>query len=115
MKNEIELPNRTIDLDLSLYNRVKKIADREGLSIKSKFNEYMKEDIQKHEKSYNPQTIIPMFEHETVRAIPNIYVENPDTWIKFYQTLNQKDYDALTEAVERLNRVHQSAKLLIKE
>lgn len=72
----------------------------------------LEEFILKHGKSNNPQTIITMYDKEAVSAIPNIYEDDLDKWIKFYKILDDKQYDDLTERIEFLNRMHKQRSLL---
>lgn len=84
-----------------------------GKKSKSELVEMAIEEFLKHHlKSYNPQTILPMYNKEAVSAIPNIYEEDLDTWIKFYKMLDDKDYEDLTQRIEFLNRMHAQRNLL---
>ena len=68
----------------------------------------MEEFILKHGKSQNPQTTIPLFQDEMVKAIPSIYEYDARIWDKFYPLLNKKEYDILgTQITWIFNRHNQ--------
>ncbi len=54
-----------------------------------------------------------MFDRDIVTAIPNIYERDDKIWLKFYSRLSQKEYDALTERLQIVNSIHNSAKILL--
>lgn len=88
------------------------ICRKEGKKMSPTIFGLIEDFVKKHDEWNNPQTIMDQYEKEAVTAIPNIYNENLDSWIKFYKSLSQEDYDFLGKRIEFLNRMHEQKKLL---
>ena len=50
----------------------------------------LKEFLQKHGQSNNPQTKLGMYDRETVNSVPHIY-RDEDVWKRFYSLITKRD------------------------
>ncbi len=99
--------------DAPVFAKFEALAKKEGYHSSSAYIvELIKKEVKEHSLSQNPQTNIDMFDRETVKAIPNIYSRDEDSWLKFYKMLSQTEYDELTKRIAWLVNLHDSAKIL---
>lgn len=100
--------------DAPVFAEFEALAKKEGYHSSSAYIvELIKKEVKEHSLSHNPQTIIDMFDRDIVTAIPNIYERDEDIWLKFYARLSQIEYDALTQRLQIVNNIHNSAKILL--
>ena len=66
----------------------------------------VKDYVKKHKKSNNPQSVIEMFDRESVAAIPTLYEENLGPWEKFYDRISKEDYKELDTRINWLLQYH---------
>jgi len=99
--------------DAPVFAEFEALAKKEGYHSSSAYIvKLIKKEVMEHSKSNNPQTVIEMFDRETVKAIPNIYSRDEEAWLKFYKMLTQEEYDELTKRITWLDNLHRSAKTL---
>jgi|APSaa5957512535_1039671.scaffolds.fasta_scaffold142157_2 metal-responsive CopG/Arc/MetJ family transcriptional regulator len=66
----------------------------------------LKEFIEKHAKSNNPQSQLEHFDNETIRCVPNVY-RDEEEWKKFYNLMkSEADYKELDEKINMINNLH---------
>jgi len=95
-----------------LLKELEKIPEYARSSKSAMVELALEEFLLHHLESKNPQTVMDQYDTDLVTAVPNVYEKNVDTWIKFYQRLNDKDYEYLTERLQFMNRMHEQRKLL---
>jgi len=109
--------NKSISMKLAdapVFAEFELLAKKEGYHSSSAYIvDLIKREVKEHKDSHNPQTVIDMFDRDIVTAIPNIYERDDKIWLKFYSRLSQKEYDALTERLQIVNSIHNSAKILL--
>jgi len=66
----------------------------------------LREFVEKHSKSNNPQTQIEMFDRETVNRVPHIYREE-SSWKTFYKLIKKKEeYKEVDKQLSMILRLH---------
>ena len=99
--------------DAPVFAEFEALAKKEGYHSSSAYIvQLIKKEVKEHSASHNPQTILPMYDRETVKAIPNIYSRDEEAWLKFYNMLSPKEYEELTKRIAWLDNLHRSAKIL---
>ncbi len=108
--------NKSISMkleDAPVFAKFEALAKKEGYHSSSAYIvALVKKEVKEHGKSHNPQTVIDMFDRETIKAIPNIYSQDEQSWLKFYKMLTPVEYDELTKRIAWLDNLHRSAKIL---
>jgi len=108
--------NKSISMkleDAPVFAEFELLAKKEGYHSSSAYIvELIKKEVKEHSRSNNPQTVIEMFDRETVKAIPNIYSQDEDSWLKFYKMLTPEEYNELTKRIAWLDNLHRSARIL---
>ena len=108
--------NKSISMkleDAPVFAEFEALAKKEGYHSSSAYIvALVKKEVKEHGKSHNPQTVITMFDRETVKAIPNIYSQDEQSWLNFYKMLTPVEYDELTKRIAWLDNLHRSAKIL---
>lgn len=67
----------------------------------------LREFIEKHGISNNPQTQIEMFDKETINSVPHIY-RDESTWSQFYKLIKKKeDYKEVDKQLNMILNLHQ--------
>lgn len=95
-----------------LIEKLEEIARRENLTFSDIILEGLENYWKEHGESQNPQTKISLFDNRIALAIPHLYEENKDIWMKFYSQLKPQQYKELTLAIDRLLEFHVAHKIL---
>ncbi len=66
----------------------------------------IREFLEKHGTSENPQTRIGNFDSEEIRAVPNLY-RDEETWKTFYKLIKKiADYKEVDKQINMINHIH---------
>lgn len=103
---------RTFETEKEIYEEFQNLCRREGVRVGFKINSLMKAEIFKHKEQKNPQTDLDLFDNTLALAIPHLFEEDKDTWVKFYSRINIHQYKDLGNSIERLKKMHEAHKIL---
>lgn len=66
----------------------------------------LREFIERHGTSNNPQSRLSSFDSEEIRAVPNLYREE-ETWKSFYRLIKKKeDYKEVDKQLNMILNIH---------
>lgn len=66
----------------------------------------IREFIERHGTSENPQSRLSSFDNESTRAVPNLY-RDEEAWKTFYKLINKKDdYKEVDKQINMINHIH---------